>query len=472
MNVISYVVRFLTTVWSYICDFLNLFRDFFSSPKHIYPVIFVGAGPANISACHYLHSKFPYLDFLIIDAGINITKRDHNSPKDCFGGIGGAGLFSDGKFSWAPAGTAVWKLENKKLRAAYAFIKKLLDPYMNANGDTIPEFPEEVEEFSSTNEWTQKKYETHYLSLEQRKALGIEMTINYFDEKQFGYNKFSLKTVVIDIKKVNHNANKPVYALKCRKTDTGEIFMVCTHNVVIGGGRFAPILLSKISFIPRQFKRVELGVRFEGKASNGIYNLDSNSVDPKFMYWDAEQFIEYRSFCTCRDGETCVTSFDGINTWSGRSDCEPTGLSNFGFNLRFKNEKYLELLKLATSTEPFTIKMKDVYKLDDPNIKAKVGNYAKVLEYIREGLESFISSTGIPRKEFDDFDLKGPTIEGVGHYPVIDDNLKVPRECIWITGDSTGIFRGIIASQLSGVYVGLVLAEKLGLLKLEQMENK
>ena len=39
-------------------------------------------------------------------------ERDRYNSKDCISGVGGAGLFSDGKFSFFPSGQNVWKLQN------------------------------------------------------------------------------------------------------------------------------------------------------------------------------------------------------------------------------------------------------------------------------------------------------------------------------------------------------------------------
>lgn len=318
-------------------------------------------------------------------------------------------------------------------------------------------FPNEKPDFSSTSEWKLKSYPTHYLNLEQRKRLGIEITIKYYDEKKFGENKFLLQHKITNITKTDNS----IYIATCLNLITNEVTYIKTKHVVFGGGRFMPIDLADKNFttlINTTFKRVELGVRFEGSSTNGIYNLTPN-VDPKFMKWDNQNKIEFRSFCTCRNGETCVTNSNGIRTWSGRSDCAPTGLSNFGFNLVFKDEKYLNLLDIARKTKPFEIKMRDIYNLEDIDISAKVGEYKEVLEYIKDGLESFIDHSGIQKDNFMNFYLKGPTIEGVGNYPVLDENLKVPDENIWVIGDSTGIFRGIIASMLSGIFVGDILKE-------------
>ena len=38
--------------------------------------------------------------------------------------------------------------------------------------------------------------------------------------------------------------------------------------------------------------------------------------------------------------------------------------------------------------------------------------------------------------------LIGPTVEGVGCYPTLDNNLKIDNLNCWVAGDASGIFRG------------------------------
>ena len=51
-------------------------------------------------------------EFLIIEKGKSISNRDRNDKFDAVAGVGGAGLFSDGKFSFFPSGTNIWKYPN------------------------------------------------------------------------------------------------------------------------------------------------------------------------------------------------------------------------------------------------------------------------------------------------------------------------------------------------------------------------
>jgi hypothetical protein len=208
--------------------------------------------------------------------------------------------------------------------------------------------------------------------------------------------------------------------------------------------------IKKIPFIPMIFRRVELGIRFEGPSNSPLYHISSN-IDPKFIKWDPEKKIEYRLFCFCRQGETCLTNFNGLKTWSGRSDCEPTGKSNFGFNLRFKDPKYRSLLDHALKTKPFVIDINEVKKNGESVEDELRKHYEEFADYCLDGLKSFLGFASID--SLNGFTIKGPTIEGVGDYYLNDDDLKVPNENIFIIGDCVGKTRGIISAFLSGIFV-------------------
>lgn len=65
-------------------------------------------------------------------------------------------------------------------------------------------------------------------------------------------------------------------------------------------------------------------------------------------------------------------------------------------------------------------------------------------------MERFSKDINLDRRTFT---LKGPTIDTVGKYPLLDQDMKVPGENIWYAGDATGLFIGIVAAILSGLFV-------------------
>src|SRR5438552_4124028 len=80
--------------------------------KHVRAVV-IGGGPAGLAAAYQLLKDG--LSITLIERGDRLENRDHKSADDLAVGIGGAGLFSDGKFSYHPSGTALYQLESLEL---------------------------------------------------------------------------------------------------------------------------------------------------------------------------------------------------------------------------------------------------------------------------------------------------------------------------------------------------------------------
>ena len=73
-----------------------------------YAVIVVGAGPAGLAAA--VHCVNAGHKTLVIETGRDCADRNHDSSEDIVTGVGGAGLYSDGKFSFFPSASKLWNL--------------------------------------------------------------------------------------------------------------------------------------------------------------------------------------------------------------------------------------------------------------------------------------------------------------------------------------------------------------------------
>src|SRR3989338_8996912 len=98
-----------------------------------YDICVVGAGPAGLAFVHTLLGQH-HLSIVVIDAGSPLGLREKESSEDLIQGEGGAGLWSDGKFSFYPAGRPVYEL----IHARSAFEK--LKETFSALDVKIPEF--------------------------------------------------------------------------------------------------------------------------------------------------------------------------------------------------------------------------------------------------------------------------------------------------------------------------------------------
>lgn len=403
-------------------------------------IVIIGAGPAGLGVAHAL-TRLGVKSFVVFDYGCEVDKRDRNNEVDIVQGVGGAGLFSDGKFSEYPSSTELWKLEHKAiLSEAYKWYCDLFIKYDKKFSDFPVSFDSEVQ---PVDEWFLKSYESIYLDLDQRYDL-IR----------------SLQNGVKDHLRLNHSVES------FEKTDCGYIVKVTTETlreknirckkIVVAGGRFWTLFNTSMN---NRFMRLEYGVRVEDKPERSFF-VNNRMKDPKFIYGktidDVSRTVEYRTFCCCRHGEVVVTDNNGLRFCSGRSDCQPTDRSNFGFNVRILNKDlsnklskdfiYLNSLEMI----PFQgIPLADAINNDAlEKYYGKTGNF-----FLCEGLKLLLERF----PDLTDATLTGPTLEGVGEYCDTDANMKVFDEDIWIVGDACGKYRGITAGMVSGYYVGSII---------------
>lgn len=397
-------------------------------------VLIIGAGPAGLSF-GYSYSQLRK-DFIIIDMGRSLDQRNRNDGFDCVAGLGGAGLFSDGKFSFFPSGTNIWKLTNQDLlKKAYGDLTTLFKDSIDFE---VPNFPDckEKAELGPNKTFELKEYPSFYISLQDRKKLVEDIM------KRVGSN-IRLGWQVLD-----WESKEGKYYVRIQANETVKV-IVCEY-IILAGGRFHPLLVKNV---PKVFKRYEYGVRLVGENSEFESLIDPNKslIDPKWIFKPSSD-IEFRTFCVCKDGEYTQSDFMGITSYSGRADIPPSGITNFGLTLRLK--KKLEGFEKVLECKPFEMKLSDLFN-DSKMLSEKFGT--KLSEMYLQGMSEFLKDFKLDAEKLK---IIGPSIEGVGEYPAINENLQVSREKIFAIGDCSGIFRGIIPSMISGHFVGLYLTKE------------
>jgi uncharacterized protein len=421
--------------------------------------VVVGGGPAGLAAGCALHDRG--VDHVVVERGKALSDRRHDAADDLAVGVGGAGLFSDGKFSYYPSGTKLYALANRRrLRGAYEWCIRTLEdagiatePFPTARGNAP-----DVEGL--------KRYPSHYADLERRKDLIEDIA------RSLG------SSLVTGSRVAQLEADGTSYEIDV----VGELgtTQVEADSVVLATGRFGPLDDGLAAAVPRIPIRFEIGVRVECKSSVGF--LSRLEIPDVKRVWPVDG-VEVRTFCTCRNGEVWNIPVAGLSALSGRADGAPTAFSNFGLLARFSGarfadgaERWGELTSgpLGAGVAVYE-PLADFLECGRRSHRARIeerpwfprhafapGRIRDVVgpslhEILAKALANLVGWS--PSLQDDATMCLFPAVEGIGHYPSVDAGLRVDGQRIWCAGDVVGAFRGLVPALVSGYYAGLCAAD-------------
>lgn len=410
----------------------------------MYDVVVVGAGPAGLAAG--IAARQFGADVLIIEQGKPLAHRTQSDRIDAISGIGGAGLYSDGKFSFYPSATALWSVQpNHLLAVGYKWLSEIL----SSEGLAIPALPcEQHFDRQLNGRLHRKEYPSFYLPVERRTNILLTLEDKLAD---------SLWTTCC-VRNIEHKSGDYVVI---RGND--GIPLVEARHVVLALGRLGALTLQgSLTSGELLFRRVELGIRIEQPADQFMF-AGEKCLDPKLL-GDIADGCSWRTFCCCRNGQIVFSSSMGLSSVSGRADCPPTGRSNVGLLIRFVNAcegmaAWRDVLRAQPMDEPV---VEPVWRLIDRSGRLRPDSLivqtlgTSTARHLARGFDDLTHFTGRPLAEAS---IYAPAIEGVGLYPCIGPDLKVPGRPIFVAGDVTGIFRGLTAALVSGFVAGSAAAE-------------
>ena len=401
----------------------------------LYDVIVIGGGVSGLSAAYALSQKKQRV--LVVDRGKHIFERQRIDNFDVANGIGGAGLFSDGKLSMYPSATNLWKLRKEDLQTAYNEIKVLLEQI----GVCINDFSEEWTK-DEIKTGVHKHYESILMNIEQR--MKLIFLFYYF----IGKNNILANSNATKIEKSNglyhidiiHNKKKETYQAKA---------------LIIAGGKhcFQNLLQKSRGFtIDKNNYLLEIGFRIECTNEEFDY-YDYPQMDVKILEEKHNRTI--RTFCCCRDGIILESSSYEMRSLNGTSsDWGKTGRTNIGVLIRAEGNDGKELRK-ALGEDFFKQEKQTVRLKEFINDRQEIfGNEADQLVkgFLKEHFPKMAKGDGI---------LFYPTIEKDGYYPELNNMLQMTSEDVWVIGDATGLFRGLTSSLVSGQLAADYISKKL-----------
>ena len=316
--------------------------------------------------------------------------------------------------------------------------------------------------FCPEDHWKIKSYPSFYMKVSDRNRFWKRIVSNVEQ-----HCELRVETRVVNIEKFEE-----IFRL-CLLSNGQEEIVYC-QKVVLAGGRFMPMqnLLKNVGTADSHvFRRYEFGFRMQVPTDNRAIKLlrSFGLKDPKLIMSPFAN-VEYRTFCFCVDGEVSKSCIDGVTTFSGRGDVEPTGFTNFAILVRTTSSQRFsddEIKQFLATTFEFQNSL---------SLENDIMNYFEKSRSIAALILAAIRSlfAKFPDLDCKELRLFGPCLEGVGKYPNVDLHMAVKdAPNVYAIGDTHGGFRGLIPAFLCGFYLAncLKFADN-GLLFISRNANK
>ena len=457
----------------------------------VYDVIIVGGGPAGLFAAYYL-SEHSDNRILLIEKGKSAQKRDCpiNTYNECIrckpcnilSGIGGAGLFSDGKLNY------IYKLGKTDLSQFMPIpqAEELIDEteqIFNKFGMDGPVYPTNMEEAKEIRKKA-KRYGIDLLLIKQ-KHLGSDclpelitaMAEHIKSKKVVMHTSEEVKEIIVD----NNHICGVVTQRKKYFAD----------NVILAPGRAGADWVggqAQKYGIGLKQRGIEVGVRVE--VHNDIMqDLCDVIYDPTFFIQTAKYDDQTRTFCTNQGGFVSLENYSTFVCVNGHAYRDKKSQNtNFAFLSKViltepvtNNQAYGEsigsLATLIGGGRPILQRFGDLkrgrrstwHRINKGYIEPTMtdvvcGDIAmalpeRILANIIEGLDKL--NHVVPGVANDETLLYAPEIKFFATQVDTSNNLETKIRGMYVAGDGPGVAGNIVSASATGLIPAkAILAKK------------
>jgi len=462
-----------------------------------FDVIIVGGGPAGLFASYYICENSD-LKVLLLEKGRASKKRKcpiskdnvcrHCNPCNIMSGIGGAGLFSDGKLNFIPKLGKTDLTQFMGVEGARRLIDETEKIFVKFGMDGKV-YPTDMERAKEIRKEARK--EGIELLLIKQKHLGSDRLPEYIE----GMVNYLIKRGV-DIRCGIDVIDIMVKDGKVRGVITSKGNFEA-DNVILAPGRIGAdwlVKLAKKYKIEMVQRGIEVGVRVE--VLNDIMDdLTSVIYDPTFFIQTKKYDDQTRTFCTNRGGYVTLENYHKFVCVNGHAYMDKKSENtNFAFLSKVvltepvtDNHLYGEsignLATLIGGGRPILQRFGDLKRGRRSTWKrvkkgfivptftnVVCGDIAmalpeRILTNIVEGLEKL--NKVVPGVANDETLLYAPEIKFFSTQIVTNENLETKIKGLYVAGDGAGVAGNIVAAAASALIPAKSIVYNFSLLKEE-----